>query len=290
MEKTPLSNFAGGIRKETDQMKMKRIYTFLMALGIVLMLSLTASGANWSGVRVLVDGEELDASAAYISQGGTTMVSLRAIAEALDCEVDWDPITRTAVITSAPAQAEEEPAYSALVVLDPGHGGEAEGACYDGVQEKNLNLAIAAQAARLLEEAGVTVVMTRTDDSYVDLYDRSGLANDRKADLFVSVHCNANVDHDDVTGIYTCAHSEGTNGWRLAELLHQTMRSATGADDFGMEERPNLAVLRTSLVPAALVECGFMSTAEELENLVQPEYQAKLAQGIADGILAYLAQ
>ena len=275
-------------------MKLKRIYAFLMALGLVLMLSLTASGASQSGIRILVNGKEVDASSAYISQGGTTMVALRVIAEALGCEVTWDPMTRTAVITSMPAQPEEapaeEPQYSALVVLDPGHGGEAEGASYGGVQEKNLNLAIAAQAAKLLEEAGVTVVMTRTDDSYVDLYDRSGLANDMNADLFVSVHCNANVDHDDATGIYTCAYSESTNGWRLARLLHQTMRSATGADDFGMEERPNLAVLRTSLMPAALVECGFMSTPAELELLVQPEYQAKLARGIADGVLAYLAQ
>ena len=290
MEKTPLSKSAGGIGKEAEGMKLKRIYAFFMALGLVLMLSLTASGASQSGIRILVNGREVDASSAYISQGGTTMVSLRVIAEALGCEVNWDPITRTAVITSMPAQPEEEPQYSALVVLDPGHGGEAEGASYGGVQEKNLNLAIAAQAAKLLEEAGVTVVMTRTDDSYVDLYDRSGLANDMNADLFVSVHCNANVDHDDATGIYTCAYSESTNGWRLAQLLHQTMRSATGADDFGMEERPNLAVLRTSLMPAALVECGFMSTPAELELLVQPEYQAKLARGIADGVLAYLAQ
>ena len=271
-------------------MKLKRVYTFLMALGIVLMLSLTASGANQSGVRVLVNGEELDASAAYISQDGTAMVSLRAMAETLGCEVTWDPITRTAVITSAPVQPEEAPQYSALVVLDPGHGGEAEGASYGGVQEKDLNLAIATRAAKLLEEAGVTVVMTRTDDSYVDHYDRSSLANDMDADLFVSVHCNANVDHDDVTGVYTCAYGQSTNGWRLAQLLHQTMLTSTGANDFGMEERPNLAVLRTSLMPAALVECGFMSTASELDLLTQPAYQAKLAQGIADGVLAYLAQ
>ena len=271
-------------------MKLKRIYAFLMALGLVLMLSLTASGASQSGIRILVNGKEVDASSAYISQGGTTMVALRVIAEALGCEVSWDPVTRTAAVTSMPAQPEEEPEYSALVVLDPGHGGEAEGASYGGVQEKDLNLAIAAQAAKLLEEAGVTVVLTRTDDRDVDLYDRSGLANDMNADLFVSVHCNANVDHDDAAGIYTCAYGEGTSGWRLAQLLPQAMRSATGAGDFGMEERPNLAVLRTSLMPAALVECGFMSTPSELELLVQPEYQAKLARGIADGVLAYLAQ
>ncbi|MDE7220028.1 MAG: N-acetylmuramoyl-L-alanine amidase [Oscillospiraceae bacterium] len=268
---------------------MKRIYALLMALGLILLLSLSASGANQSGFRILVDGETLDSPASYISQDGTAMVSLRAIAEALGCNVVWDPVTRTASVSSA-ALPEEAPQYSALVVLDPGHGGEANGAEYGGVMEKDLNLSIASQAAVLLEEAGVTVLMTRTDDRYVDLYDRTALANGQKADLFVSVHCNANVDHDDVTGIYTCAYSRDTNGWRLAQLLHQTMREAAGADDFGMEERPNLAVLRTSLVPAALVECGFMSTEEELARLVRPEYQAKLARGIADGILAYLAQ
>ncbi len=275
------------LRKEPDT--MKRVYTFLMALGILLMLSLSASGANQSGLGLLVDGQTLEAPEAYISQNGTAMVPLRTLAEALGCEVAWDPITRTVSVTS-PAPPEEAPLYSGLVVLDPGHGGEAEGACYGGVQEKDLNLAIASQAARLLEEAGVTVVMTRTDDSYVDLYERTDLANGLEADLFVSVHCNANVEHDDVTGVYTCAYSQGTKGWRLAQLLHQTMREATGADDFGMEERPNLAVLRTSLMPASLVECGFMSTESELALLVQPEYQAKLARGIADGILAYLAQ
>lgn len=270
---------------------MKRFYMFILSFGLLLTLSLTASGASRDDVHILVDGEPLEAPTAYISADGLTMVPLRAVAEALGCEVTWDPATRTVSIASSSLPAEEEAsAYSALVVLDPGHGGEANGAEYGGVQEKNLNLAIAARTAELLEEAGVTVVMTRTDDSYVDLYERTDLANALGADLFVSVHCNANVDHDDVTGIYTCSYSEGTRGWRLAQLLHQTMRAATGADDFGVEERPNLAVLRTSWMPAALVECGFMSTESELALLVQPEYQASLAQGIADGILAWLAQ
>lgn len=267
---------------------MKRIYALLMALSLILLLSLSASGANQSGVRILVDGEALHAPASYISQDGTTMVPLRAVAEALGCEVAWDPATRT--VSIVPPSASEEPRYSALVVLDPGHGGEANGAEYGGVKEKDLNLAIAKRAASLLSQAGIQVVMTRVDDADVGLYERSAIANEWEADLFVSVHCNANVDHDDVTGIYTCAYAQGTNGWRLAQLLHQTMREATGADDFGMEERPNLAVLRTSLMPAALVECGFMSTASELARLTDPAYQDQLAQGIADGVLAYLAQ
>mgnify|MGYP001031495391 FL=1 len=266
---------------------MKRLYTLLLTLGLLLVLTLTASGAG-NGVRIFVNGTPLDAPASYISAGGTTMVPLRAIAEALGCTVAWDPATATVSISSLPEDA--APDGSPLVVLDPGHGGDHNGAEYGGVKEKDLNLAIASKTASLLEAEGVTVRMTRSIDQSVDLYARSGLANTLGADLFVSVHCNASVEHDDALGVYTCAYSQGTDGWQLAQILRETMLDATGAADFGMEERPNLAVLRTAQVPAALVECGFMSTPSELALLTQPEYQDKLARGIADGILACLAQ
>ena len=266
---------------------MKRLYSLLLTLGLLLVLTLTASGAG-NGVRIFVNGSPLDASASYISAGGTTMVPLRAIAEALGCTVAWDPATATVSISSLPEDA--APDGSPLVVLDPGHGGDHNGAEYGGVKEKDLNLAIASKTASLLEAEGVTVRMTRSIDQDVDLYARSGLANTLGADLFVSVHCNASVEHDDALGIYTCAYSQGTESWQLAQILRETMLDATGAADFGMEERPNLAVLRTAQVPAALVECGFMSTPSELALLTQPEYQDKLARGIADGILACLAQ
>ena len=271
---------------------MKRLYPVLLALCLLLAVPLTALGADSRGVAVTVDGVPLDA-AAYISEDGATMVPLRALAEALGFTVKWDQDSRTAAVISRDGEVPggtETPGRAPLVVLDPGHGGTAPGAIYGGTEEKDLNLAIAKRAASLLSQAGIQVVMTRVDDADVGLYERSAIANEWEADLFVSVHCNANVDHDDVTGIYTCAYAQGTNGWRLAQLLHQTMREATGADDFGMEERPNLAVLRTSLMPAALVECGFMSTASELARLTDPAYQDQLAQGIADGVLAYLAQ
>lgn len=266
---------------------MKRLYTLLLTLGLLLVLTLTASGAG-NGVRIFVNGAPLDTPASYISAGGTTMVPLRAIAEALGCTVAWDPATATVSISSLPEDA--APNGSPLVVLDPGHGGDHNGAEYGGVKEKDLNLAIASKTASLLEAEGVTVRMTRSIDQSVDLYARSGLANTLGADLFVSVHCNASVEHDDALGVYTCAYSQGTEGWQLAQILRETMLDATGAADFGMEERPNLAVLRTAQVPAALVECGFMSTPSELALLTQPEYQDKLARGIADGILACLAQ
>ena len=274
---------------------MKRLYSLLLALGLLFLLSLTAAGADRGGVTITVDGQILDTEEAYINDRGVTMIPLRAAAEALGYTVNWDPRTRTAAITSAPAEegpasGEDEEERVPLVVLDPGHGGSARGASYGGVDEKDLNLSIALQAGALLEEAGLEVILTRTDDRDVGLYDRTAMANGQQADLFVSVHCNASVEHDDALGVYTCAYSQGTEGWQLAQILRETMLDATGAADFGMEERPNLAVLRTAQVPAALVECGFMSTPSELALLTQPEYQDKLARGIADGILACLAQ
>ena len=268
---------------------MKRFYSILLAMVMLLLLTLPASGTEYGGLRILVDGKPLDASGAYINEEGSTMIPLRAVAEALGCDVSWDPKTQTVNIASSP-DGPSAPQYSGLIVLDPGHGGSANGAEYGGVKEKDLNLSIALQAAELLRQAGLDVLMTRTDDRDVDLYERTDLANGQEADLFVSVHCNASVDHNDALGIYTCAYSESSKGWELAETLYQTMQAATGAPAFGMEPRPNLAVLRTSKMPAALVECGFMSTPEELALLVQPMYQARLARGIADGVLAYLAQ
>ena len=191
---------------------MKRFYSLLLAIGLLMALSLTASGASRHSVTILIDGVPLDASSAYVTDG-TTMVPLRAVAEALGCEVVWDADTYTVQITSAAAPPEEAaPEYDALVVIDPGHGGTSDGAEYGGVKEKDLNLAIAAQAAAYLEEAGVAVKMTRKYDIDVDLYERTELANELGADLFVSVHCNASDTHDDVLGIYTCSHSEGTDG------------------------------------------------------------------------------
>ncbi len=263
---------------------MKRLYSSLLGVCFILLLSLTAAGAD--NVTITVDGVPLD-TMAYISEEGKTMVPLRDLAQALGFSVSWDPQTRTVAVTSG-GEPEVQPA--ALVVIDPGHGGSANGATYEGVAEKDLNLSIAKQAAQLLEEAGLTVLMTRTSDQDVGLYDRIDLANGQGADLFVSVHCNASLTNGAAMGIYTAAASEHSDGWILADILRQAMMSATGAADMGSEARPNLAVLRTAEVPAALVECGYMSTPEELALLVQPAYQEKLAMGIADGILTYLEQ
>ena len=256
--------------------------------------TLTATASGGGRVAVQVDGDPLNGSGAYIAQSGTTMVPLRAVAEALGFTVTWNAATRTVGIWSEGSAPAEEPdtgsggAVNAVVVLDPGHGGSNTGASYGGVNEKDLNLAIAKKVVPLLEAAGGKGTMTRTTDKTVGLYQRTDLANGLGADLFVSTHCNASTSNLKATGIYTAAYSASVPGWRLAQTLRKSMMAATGAGDMGTEARPDLAVLRTSKMPAALVECGFMSTPAELALLRDSTYQAKLARGIADGILSYL--
>lgn len=275
---------------------MKRLRSLLLILCTLLLLTALAAGADGRSVTITLDGGPLDIPGAYITEEGVTMVPLRSLAEALGFSVDWESGSRTAVITSGreevtpPVEKPEEETLSALVVLDPGHGGSANGAVYGDVAEKDLNLAIALQTERLLEEAGLTVLMTRADDRDMDLYRRSGLANSQGADLFVSIHCNASLTNPEAQGIYTAAADRQSAGWVLADVLRQTMIAAAGAEDMGTEPRPNLAVLRTAQVPAALVECGYMSTPAELERLCQPDYQRLLARGIAEGVLTYLEQ
>ena len=272
---------------------MKRLLSPLLLLCTLLALTVLAAGADSRSLSITLEGAPLDIPEAYITPEGVTMVPLRALSEALGFHVSWDSASRTASISleaPEPPAAEEEEALSGLVVLDPGHGGSANGAAYGGVAEKDLNLAIASQAARLLEEAGLTVFMPRSDDRDVPLYRRSGLANSLGADLFVSVHCNASLTNPEARGVYTAAAERQSEGWVLAEVLRQTMMDAAGAEDMGTEPRPNLAVLRTAQVPAALVECGYMSTPAELALLAAPDYQLQLAHGIAEGVVTYLAQ
>ncbi len=77
------------------------------------------------------------------------------------------------------------------VVLDPGHGGEDPGAAYNGVREKDVVLSVGLKLAKLLENEGVQVLLTRKTDVFIELDERCAIANRADADLFISIHCNA---------------------------------------------------------------------------------------------------
>ncbi len=127
------------------------------------------------------------------------------------------PFTRTPTLQPLPRRTVgtgDLPQVSnrrAVVTIDPGHGSSDPGAVgIQGIQEKEIVLDISFQVARLLEQQGVQVVMTRTDDSEIDLEPRVSLAERVNASLFVSIHANAiNMSRPDVSGIETYYFGSG---------------------------------------------------------------------------------
>ncbi len=193
---------------------------------------------------------------------------------------------------SDPAEPDPEepeiPQSGAVVVLDAGHGGSDPGTQAEGLDEKDLNLEVTQMVGTLLGQAGVTVVYTRTEDVYVTLADRAQLANDLDADIFVSIHTNASSTSTEFHGIETYYLPGAVDSRSLAAALHTSVLEATGAADHSIRTA-NFYVLRETVMPAALVEMGYVTNATELENLKSPDYRAALAQGIAAGIVSYLA-
>ncbi|MCI8539752.1 MAG: AMIN domain-containing protein [Oscillospiraceae bacterium] len=175
---------------------------------------------------------------------------------------------------------------ASTVVLDAGHGGSANGALYEEIKEKTLNLAVTKKVAAILIKQGYNVIMTRSDDTYLGLNERANIANAIHADIFVSIHSNAN-ENPEIYGLSTYHFPESRRGSLLAKAIQDAAAQASGAKNRGILSA-NFAVLRETEMPAALVEMGFMTNHDELMRLADSAYQDKMAQGIANGIVNYL--
>lgn len=174
-----------------------------------------------------------------------------------------------------------------ILVLDPGHGGDRSGACYEDIEEKTINLAVALKLEAILKDNGYQVIMTRDTDVAVGLYERADIANQAGADLFVSLHSNALENNTTYQGIMTYYYPSSNRGSKLAAAVQKGMIASTDGID-RMTRSADFAVLRETDMPAVLVEMGFMTSHEELMKLVDDTYQQELAEGIANGIMDYL--
>lgn len=173
------------------------------------------------------------------------------------------------------------------IVIDPGHGGSASGAHYEGIMEKDLTLPMSLKLRDVLVNMGYNVVMTRDTDVYMDLYDRCKVANQINADLFVSIHCNATSTSNTFQGLFTYYHPSSNRSKKYAQYVQEATANATGAINRGILNN-DYVVLRETKMAAVLVETGFMTCHDELMRLADPNYQQKLANGIAQGIVKYL--
>lgn len=165
-------------------------------------------------------------------------------------------------------------------VIDAGHGGSDAGATNEGLYEKTATLATAKILATKLKSLGHTVIMTRTDDTFVTLKQRAKLANDWGAQLFISLHCNSSTNKT-AQGIETwkCV---GTNN-PVAIAVQKNLIEMTGAKNRGVKDG-TFYVLKHTKARALLVEMGFISNEEEKLKLFNTDYQETVANAIVKGI------
>lgn len=183
----------------------------------------------------------------------------------------------------------EFPATQAVVVIDAGHGGKDPGAIVDGVQEKDINLAIALRMAVLAQDhPRLRIVLTRSSDRYVDLRERVLLADQVGAALYLSIHANYNSDPK-ICGVETLVDDSRAPtdlSFALAEVVQAAVCAETGAQDRGVYAQR--LYMRHTELPAVLVEVGYLSCPSEQKKLLDPVYQERIARGILRGILAFL--
>jgi N-acetylmuramoyl-L-alanine amidase len=158
-----------------------------------------------------------------------------------------------------------------------------------GLRETDVVLDVSLQVAQLLQARGVQVLLTRTSEVDVDLPPRVSLANSSNADVFVSIHANAlSMARPDVNGVETFYFQSGSSQ-RLAQAIQsRIMAISPGTPDRGA--RPGrFFVIRRTVMPAALVETGFVTGDIDSPRLATASHRQRLAQAISSGILRYLA-
>ncbi|MEH2424402.1 MAG: N-acetylmuramoyl-L-alanine amidase [Nostoc sp.] len=175
-----------------------------------------------------------------------------------------------------------------LVVIDPGHGGKDSGAPgLGGLLEKNVILPIGKKVAAILEQNGVQAVLTRDADFFVELQGRVEIAERVNATAFVSIHANSVDNRPDVNGLEVYYYD---SGYALAEVVRNTILQDIGTIKNRGTRKARFYVLRKSSMPSILVETGYMTGYEDNPRLGTPEYQNRMAEAIARGILKYLHQ
>lgn len=173
----------------------------------------------------------------------------------------------------------------ATVILDAGHGGADFGAMYMGRMEKDDTLRLTLAIGDILENAGVNVLYTRTEDIYESPIQKAQEGNTSGADYFVSIHRNSSPYDNQYTGVESLVYNRYSAAGTMAENINRQLEQI-GFVNQGVNERKNLAVLRRTYMPAVLVEVGFINT--DRDNILFDSRFYEIAQAIANGILESL--
>lgn len=176
-----------------------------------------------------------------------------------------------------------------IIVLDPGHGGKDGGASRVGVHEKAIVLKVAQLVKAKLEQDGAIVKMTREGDTYPTLPDRVEYAKKQYAEMFISIHANA-ATSEAAKGTETFYSIKANDNEKedvvLATAINREIVKNANMKDRGVK-RADYYVIKGLIIPAVLVELGFVSNSEDRQKLASDEYAEIFAQSIYNGIVEY---
>lgn len=194
------------------------------------------------------------------------------------------------------------PVSGKVVILDAGHGVPDEGAqSSNGTTEAETNLKITLKVQNLLEQTGCTVILTRSDENAIydldsktlkqkkisDIRNRVKIGNSSSADIFVSIHLNK-IPQQQYYGWQCFYQSKNEKSQKLAKQLQANLNEAIQKENKRVAMKlDNVYIVKHVEIPLSIVECGFLSNPEEEKQLLEDEYQNKLAWGIYNGIVDY---
>ncbi|MEX2403792.1 MAG: N-acetylmuramoyl-L-alanine amidase [Balneolales bacterium] len=174
------------------------------------------------------------------------------------------------------------------IALDAGHGGSNSGALgASGAEEKDITMAITRKVERLLYDKGAHVMMTRTDDIHIPMHQRVDMVKSSGAHVLVSIHANsigAAVNPDNIKG--TSTYYRGIGSQPLADIMYDNMLEL-GFREFGVIGSFNFSLNALTEMPNVLVETGFLSHPEEEMNLLDDNFQQRIAEKIVSGLEEY---
>ena len=167
------------------------------------------------------------------------------------------------------------------IMIDAGHGGYDNGATYEGRLEKNDNLELALAVGEILQAQGYDVEYTRTEDVYDSPVQKARMGNASGADFFVSIHRNSSATPNQYNGVQTLIYDNSGIKAVMAENINKELEKV-GYRNINVAERPDLAVLRRTKMPAVLVEAGFINS--DIDNNLWDTKFSETAEAIATGI------
>ncbi len=167
------------------------------------------------------------------------------------------------------------------IMIDAGHGGYDNGATYEGRLEKNDNLELALAVGEILQAQGYDVEYTRTEDVYDSPVQKARMGNASGADFFVSIHRNSSATPNQYNGVQTLIYDNSGIKAVMAENINKELEKV-GYRNINVAERPDLAVLRRTKMPAVLVEAGFINS--DIDNNLWDTKFSETAEAIAAGI------